>query len=408
MAEKYELGFTAYYDFNGAGKCENRIEYEKQFPNVFDAAIAGAVTLEILIQVALLILTEGATAELALAKLGKAGVKLPGKFAKMSSKAAVNIDEISKTRSIISKIDKAYTILKAPAFTYYKGYRFAEGEEIGIEPLLEEKLAFSPLLDLKHLHERSLGELVLKKTAVGIVINLTQKALSGLKIGFNRFILSKENRSTAKLVDHYVGLVEEGVNVVEDYLSFITDRIFEEVFGVGAKYSLEVSGQFGMDFELKIHNASHTLDLENFLRKESVKDASVATAAPSAGMNVLMKVEAKVKLPVRAMNILNYSDISNTKISKAEGDFKLKVQSGIFWERKFFYHASDKKPYYQDTVIFTGICGEYDFEDIVKGRDRDRQFNINNKQKSEKFILIPSQILNHSPIPYFKNPLDYI
>ena len=165
----------------------------------------------------------------------------------------------------------------------------------------------------------------------------------------------------------------------------------------------------GMDFELKIHNASHTLDLKNFLRKESVKDASVATAAPSAGMNVLMKVEAKVKLPVRAMNILNYSDISNTKISKAEGDLKLKVQSGIFWERKFFYHASDKKPYYQDTVIFTGICGEYEYKINTRGQKGGKVEDIiNKKEEATKFILIPSQILNHEPIPYFKNPLDYI
>lgn len=87
-------------------------------------------------------------------------------------------------------------------------------------------------------------------------------------------------------------------------------------------------------------------------------------------------------------------------------------QSGIFWERKFFYHASDKKPYYQDTVIFTGICGEYDYKIFVKGKPKKGQKDIteilNEEQTPKKFILIPSQILNHSPIPYFKNPLDYI
>lgn len=71
MAEKYDIAFTAYYDFDGEGKKNTKqIDYAQIYPNVFDTLIGSAVTLEILIQIILIILTDGAAAEAFLARLG--------------------------------------------------------------------------------------------------------------------------------------------------------------------------------------------------------------------------------------------------------------------------------------------------------------------------------------------------
>lgn len=82
MAKKYSLAFTAYYDFDKEGKCNQRIEYAKEYPNLFDGIIAEAVTLEVIIQILLLILTEEAFAELLLARMSQAGVKMTDKLKK--------------------------------------------------------------------------------------------------------------------------------------------------------------------------------------------------------------------------------------------------------------------------------------------------------------------------------------
>lgn len=400
MAKNYGLAFTAYYDFNKKGKCDKRIEYAEQYPNLFDGFIAGAVTLEILVQILLLIVTEGASAELLLARMSKAGVKMSGKLEIMAKKAERNIEAIRKKKLLGTVAKIGHTIITSPSVSYYKGYRYAEDEEVGIQPLLEERMAFSPLFGIDHEHKKNLGDLVYEKTPVYKVIDLSQKGLEFLTIGFNRHILrpfSKDAHEAAGLSDHYLQLLGDSFDKVNEYLAFVTAELIEKVFGTKAEYSVAVKGGYGMDFELKIHNAEKKLNLTNFLlKKDNVKDASVATVGSSKELKVDVKIDANVKVPVRAMNIINY--VANTTVKNIEAGGKFEISTGIFLERRYFFHANDKKPYYVDSVIFTGVAGEYGYsfkreDQKKKGKD------INIEKKSQKFVVIPPQVITHKPIP---------
>lgn len=400
MAKNYGLVFTAYYDFNKKGKCDKRIEYAEQYPNLFDEFIAGAVTLEILVQILLFIVTEGASAELLLARMSKAGVTMSGKLEIMAKKAERNIEAIRKKKLLGTVAKIGHTIITSPSVSYYKGYRYAEDEEIGIQPLLEERMAFSPLFGIDHEHKKTLGDLVYEKTPVYKVIDLSQKGLEFLTIGFNRHILrpfSKDAHEAAGLSDHYLQLLGDSFDKVKGYLALVTAELIEKVFGTKAEYSVAVKGGYGMDFELKIHNAEKKLNLTNFLlKKDNVKDASVATVGSSKELKVDVKIDANVKVPVRAMNIINY--VANTTVKNIEAGGKFEISTGIFLERRYFFHANDKKPYYVDSVIFTGVAGEYGYsfkreDQKKKGKD------INIEKKSQKFVVIPPQVITHKPIP---------
>ena len=399
MAKNYGLAFTAYYDFNKKGKCDKRIEYAEQYPNLFDGFIAGAVTLEILVQILLLIVTEGASAELLLARMSKAGVKMSGKLEIMAKKAERNIAAIRKKKLLGTVAKVGHTIITTPSVSYYKGYRFAEDENIGIQPLLEERIAFSPLFGIDHEHKKNLGDLVYEKTPIYKVIDLSQKGLEFLTIGFNRHIVrpfSKDAHEAAGLSDHYLQLVGDSFDKLNEYLAFVTAELIEKVFGTKAEYSVEVKGGYGMDFELKIHNAEKKLNLTNFLGKGSVKDASAATVGSSKELKVDVKIDANVKVPVRAMNIINY--IANTSVKDIEAGGTFEISTGIFLERRYFFHANDKKPYYADSVIFTGVAGEYGYNvKVINQKKKGKDINI--EKKSQQFVLIPPQVITHKAIP---------
>lgn len=409
MASKYEFGFTAYYDFNDKKKYDKKIEYAEQYPNVFDGMIAGAVTVEILLQILLMILTEGASASLLLARLSKLG-KLSGKMAKMGKLAEKNIVAIRSAKTVSIAAKGMTTVLKAASFSYYKGYRFAEDKNIGIEPLLEERLAFDPLFGIEHEHKKNLGDLVYGMTPVSKALDLTQQGLQFLTIGFNRQLVrpfvSKESHETTGLYDHYLNLVADSIGKVNEYLSFITSKMIEEIFGMKAEYSLTIKGGYGLDFELKIHNAQKKLNLIDFLVEEkNVKDASVAIAGSNKELKVEMKIDANVKVPVKAMNIINYMGKINVKDIQAEGKFE--ITSGIFIEKRYYFHASEKKPYRQDSVIFTGIAGEYGYKAKIESKPKGGKGNLPNikvNQSPKNFVLIPPQVITHKPIPVFENP----
>lgn len=401
MASNYGLAFTAYYDFKGE-KCDKRIEYAERYPNLFDGIIAGAVTLEVLVQVLLLVLTEGASAELLLARMSKAGVRMSGKLATMAKKAERNIDAIRKRKLIGTSAKIAHTVITFPSISYYKGYRFVEHQTKGIQPLLEERIAFSPLLGIDHEHKKNLGDLIYERTPVYKIIDLSQKAFEGLTIGFNRHILkpfNKDLHEATGLSDHYMQLLGDSFGKVNEYLAFVTAELIEKVFGAKAEYSVNVKGGYGMDFELKLHNAEKKLNIIDFVGKGNVNDASEATIGSNKELQVEVKIDANVKVPVRAMNMINY--MAKTNLENIEAGGKFEISTGIFVERRYFFHASEKKPYYKDSVIFTGVVGEYEYKAKVEkqGRKGRKEDIVNVEQKSKKFVLIPSQIITHEPIP---------
>lgn len=403
MASNYGLAFTAYYDFNSNGKCDQRIKYAEQYPNLFDGLIAGAVTMEILVQVLLFLLTEGATAELLLARMSKAGVKMTGQMEVMAKKAEQNIKEIRKKKLLGTVAKKGFTVITSPSVSYYKGYRFVEDKNIGIQPLLEERIAFSPLFGIDHEHKKNLGDLVYEKTPVYKVLDLSQKAFEGISVGINRYINQKYE--AVKTADHYLQLAGDSFGKVNEYLAFVTEELIEKIFGTKAEYSVAIKGGYGMDFELKIHNADQKLHLEDFLGKGSVKDASVATIGSNKELNVEVKIDANVKVPVKAMNIINYMGKTNVKDIKAKGNFE--ISSGIFIERRYFFHADNKQPYYRDSVIFTGVAGEYGYNLRVETNEQNKnksQTKIKKDKKPKKFVLIPPQIITQKPVPVFENP----
>ncbi|WP_282631116.1 hypothetical protein [Empedobacter sedimenti] len=417
MANKYEIGFSAFYDFDNEGKTPaQEIHYAKQYALLFDALIAGVVTLEILIQVLLIVLTEGASAELILAKLApklKAGTKI----AKLANNSAARVAKNPSYYSYMSYSKMAYTKFTLPKLSYYKGYRFVEGKNIGIEPMIEENVNFSPLLDLGIKTEKTLAEWLAEKTPPVKVIDLTKQALKFLSITANAFFFSnksikqlkkidtKSTEASKEIVGYTLDVINKSLDTVREFIISSTELAVKNIFGAEGEISKEFSGNIDFNFNIKVHSASKKIDLVNFITGGSLKDQSQISIAPSAGLLVQLKVSANVKVPVRAMNIINYAS-TDSEYQEIEAGGKLDVKGNIFYQRNYIFNANKKQHFSQDSVIFNGLGGEYEYQvkvqDKVKRRKKNNSIHFN--QEPKKFMLMEPYILLYGEVPLYSHP----
>ncbi|MFC6269811.1 hypothetical protein [Frigoriflavimonas asaccharolytica] len=426
MAERYGFAFTAYYDFDESGKKNSKqIDYGETHPKVFKALIAGVVTLEILIDVLLIIITEGA----ALANF----VSKAGKVAKVMNKSGKLVDKGLKAEEILAKHSKTFQAArttKAAKSTfelmkgsYYKGYRFVYDEDIGIQPILEERVKISPLLNLGVSQEKKLGELIIDKTPVGMLLNVGKSATGGFGLGVSALFLKKISYTKAgskieagkqavgwyRAATYPLKIVNYGLETVYNLLAFATEEMMKKVFGAEAEFEKDITAHLDLDFWLKIQNASNKLDLVAMAKGESKKDKSSISVAPSGAFTVRLKLSGNVanKVVVRAMQILTWNNKQETKMQEmtAEGGFE--VEGNIFIERRYYFKA-DKKPYHEDKIVFTGLAGEYEYKIKTRKRDKEKikKEEVIKNQEPTQFILIePCQLVFNSS-EMTKNPSD--
>lgn len=405
MADKYDLAFTAYYDFDEHGKKNSQqIDYAQIYPNAFDILIGSAVTLEILIQIILIILTDGAAAE---AFLSRVGTKTS--LGALTKTSEILTQTVSKSEILFknAKYAKmAYNTLSLGKVNYYKGYRFVDNGNAEINPLLEERLEFAPLISGGILVEKTLANFLLDKTPPIRIIDLTQKGLKYLKLGINTYFLTKGRSHKAdKALFYPVKVLDRSLTTAKDFILFMGDRALEKIFGVVGEISKEIKADIKLDFWLQINNAESTMNFTNFIGKGSVKDRSSLTIAPSAGLFLQLKISASVKVPVRVMKIINYAS-EDTQYKEIEADGKLDVTGDIFYRRDYVFSADMKGPTYKDTVHFGGLGGEYDYKVKVKSRRNDDEKNKDILQEPKEFMLVKPFIGSFSEFLLFVNPAE--
>lgn len=416
MAERYELGFTAYYDFDEDGQKNNmQIDYAEVYPTVFKVLIAGIVTIEILIDILLIILTEGA----ALANF----ISKAGKVAKVVNKGEKLISAGKKADDILTKYSKTFeyarygkvakSSIEFMKGSYFRGYRFVDDPDIGIQPLMEERVKISPLLHLAGISKKKkLGELLLDATPIGMMLNMADTA-TGFGLGISGMLLRKLE-SGKKAVSWYnaitypLRIINKGIKLAYDLLAFATDEVLEEVFGAGGEYEKDITAHIDLDFWIKIQNADKKMDILALTRGSSVADKSSVSFAPSGAFTVRLKFSGKVsnKVVVKAMHILTWNNRQEElQEFNAEGSFEL--QGNAFLERRYHYKA-DHKPYYEDKIAFTGLMGEYEYIITASNRDKDKvaKTQIVKEQKPKQFMLMePCQLVFNSS-EMAKNPSD--
>lgn len=422
IAERYEFGFTAYYDFDKEGKKNaQQIDYAETHPEVFKALIAGVVTLEILIDVLLIILTEGAALANFVSKAGKVAgiINKSSKLAKTGKKAGDILAKHSDTFDIARNARMAKNAFEFMKGSYFKGYRFVEDVEIGVQPVLEERVKISPFLNLNVTQKKSLGELLLDKTLVGMTLNMAKAATGGFGLGVSAMFLRKIKVRGKEVGKQGVGwylaltyplkITNYAVSGVYSLLAFATDEALREVFGTEAEFEKDITSHIDLDFWLKIHNAEKKLDLFALKKGESKTDKSEISIAPSGAFTVRLKLSGSVSnnVIVRAMHMLTWNNKEETKMQEMTAEGKFEVEGNVFIERRYYYKA-DKKPYHEDKIVFTGLAGEYEYKVKTRKRDKDtikKEEVIKNQEPKHFMLMEPCQLVFNSD-EMTKNPSE--
>lgn len=411
IAERYEFGFTAYYDFDDKGKKNSeQIDYAETHPNVFKALIAGVVTLEILIDVLLIILTEGAALANFISKAGKvAGVVNKGtKVVNAGKKATDILAKHSQTFEIARNANMAKNTFELMKGSYFKGYRFVDDQDIGVQPVLEERVKISPFLNVGVSQKKKLGELLLDKTHVGMTLNMAKAATGGFGLGISRMFLSKIKVKGKDVGKQGVGwylaatyplkIANYIISGTYDLLAFATDEALKVVFGAEAEFEKDITAHIDLDFWLKIQNAEKKLDILAIAKGQSKTDKSSISIAPSGAFTVRLKLSGSVsnKVVVRAMNVLTWNN-RETGMQEMNTGGKFEVEGNVFIEKRFYFKA-DGKPYHEDKIAFTGLAGEYEYKIKKEKNPRaNKSKSIIKEQEPKQFMLMePCQLVFHS------------
>lgn len=416
MADRYEFGFTAYYDFDNAGKKNSKqIDYAEQYPAVFKAMVAGVVTLEILIDVLLIILTEGAALANFISKAGKVAsvVNKGAKIANAGKKAGNILTKYSKTFETARNVNMAKNTLEMMKGSYFRGYRFADDPNIGVQPVMEERIKISPLLNMGVKQKKSLGELLLDKTPAGMTLNMAKAATGGFGLGVSRMFLTKVKGG--KEVVGWYGAITYPLHVantaldgVYKLLAFATDTALKEVFGAEAEFEKDITAHIDLDFWLKIHNAEKSLNMVTLAKGESKKDHSSISVAPSGAFTVRLKLSGSItnqNLLVRGMHVLTWNNNEEKEMQNLNAKGAFEVNGNVFIERRYYFKA-DSKPYHEDKIAFTGLAGEYEYTaEVVGQRGKGKSTVLAKKEPTQFMLMEPCQLVFNSS-EMTKNPSE--
>lgn len=427
IADKYEFGLTAYYDFDAKGKKNDKqIDYAETHPEFFKALVAGFTTLEILIDVLLIILTEGAALANFIAKAGKVTkiirksgkiIKGGDKIIRAGEKATERLSRYSTVFSTAKGAQYAKSTFELMKGSYFRAYRYMEDKDIGIQPLLEERVKISPLINLGVAQKKSLGALLLDQTPQGKALNIVINFTGGFQIGASGLFISKLGEKGKSLVGwgkaitypmKVVNTVFEGTY---ELLAFATDEAVKKIFGAEAEFEKDITAHMDFDFWLKIHTANQKIHLQKFNKKQPpiiAPDKSSVSIAPSGAFTVRIKLSGSVAskdVLVRAMNILTWRN-KEEKVTEFNAEGKFEVEGNVFIERRYSFEAKHK-PYYQDRVVFTGLGGEYMYKVKAKKREKDDKKPIDTIEEKEEirtFILLAPCEIGFDPSEMTKNP----
>lgn len=430
IAERYEFGFTAYYDFDAEGKINSeQIDYAETHPAVFKALIGGVVTIEILIDILLIILTEGAALANFVGKAGKVA-KIAGKGKKLvnaGKKADDILAEHSDTFKIARGAKGAKSTIEFMKGSYYRGYRFVDDPDIGVQPVLEERVKISPLLHLAGIRQKKkLGELLLDISPMGMTLNILKSATGGFGLGISRMFLErisytnrkgkkieigKEGSSIYRAATYPLHVINKGVNAIYDLMAFATNEALEKVFGVKAEFEKDISAHIDIDAWLKIHNKDKKLDLLELAKGESKTDKSSVSIAPSGAFTLRLKLSGSItskNIMVRGMHMLTWNSQDQTQMQEMTGEGKFEVEGNIFIERRYFYKANrtDQDPYHEDRIMFNGIAGEYEYRLTKPKRDKGGKQEIIVEQKPTPFVLMEPCELKFDSEKLTQNPAN--
>ncbi|MDM1555202.1 hypothetical protein HX126_11605 [Chryseobacterium indologenes] len=417
MADRYAFGFTAYYDFDKDGKKNSKqIDYADTHPGAFKALIAGVVTLEILIDVLLIILTEGAALANFISKAGKvAGVINKGTKVVNAGKKAGNIlANYSEAFATARNVNMAKNTLEMMKGSYFRGYRFTDDPDIGVQPVMEERIKISPLLNMGVKQKKSLGELLLDKTPAGMTLNMAKAATGGFGLGVSRIFLTKI-KGGKKAVSWYgaitypLHVANTTIDGVYKLLAFATDTAVKEIFGAEAEFEKDITAHIDLDFWLKIHNAEKRLNIATLASGQSKTDHSSISIAPSGAFTLRLKLSGSItnkNVIVKAMHVLTWNnrDPNEEKDKEKEAKGEFQVTGNIFIERRYYFKA-DGKPYHEDKIAFTGLAGQYEYK-VKRRTKRDEPEEDIVKQEPKQFMLIePCQLVFNST-EMTKNPSE--
>lgn len=425
IADRYEMGFTAYYDFDekGENNCQ-QIDYANTHPEVFKTMIGGIVTLEILIDVLLIILTEGAALANFVSKAGKVAgiVNKSNKITKAGMKAEdilAKRGEIFEKARLTKNVKSKFELIKG---SYFRGYRYINDDEIGIQPVLEERVKISPLINIGIVQKKSLGELLVDKSPVGMILNFSKSATSGFLNGPSRTFtdritytnragqkvkIGKKIGAWARAVKYPLKIINAGVTKIYDLAAFATDEALKNVFGTEAEFEKDITAHMDLDFWLKIHNEEKKLELLSLLKGQSKTDKSSISIATAGAFTVKLKLSANVsnKVLVRCMHILTWNN-KETTMQEMKGDGTFEIEGNVFIEKRFYFDDVGS-PYHEDKIVFTGLAGEYEYKKKVKiQKNGGIEDEIIEEQKTKQFMLMePCELLFHST-KMTKNPSD--
>lgn len=214
-------------------------------------------------------------------------------------------------------------------------------------------------------------------------------------------------RKEKDIISYPIHLVKKGLHGVETVMIQASDSFIKEVLNTEGSFDMEFGGQLRFNICVKANNSTKTFELEDFIgtKNKNQKFASELVIAPEGELYIKVRMEAKTKVNIKAMNIINFESSKNNEdeeFNEVSGFFEL--EGNIYYTRRYHFKSDDTKPYYQDAIVFGGIAGEYEVK-IKKLDNKDEEINKMPDNKSDstqkKFIIMESNSITFEPVPIF-------
>ncbi|MDI9309582.1 MAG: hypothetical protein QM535_05155 [Limnohabitans sp.] len=429
LANECEFGLHAYYDFDFNNKNPKIIDYTAKYPWIARTVIIAYVVVAIVITAIILYLTRGRAG--AASRLGK------------SVKVAQKIQSTGK-----KLLNKAGLEALAPKIIVQRAkyYDYREGV---VNLVFEENVQALPLFGIKYETDYTLGDGIMDFTGINKVFDLANKTISivGKILKWDKRLKkifgddyrdsnrnssnsshnntnntdntpSRQNSNGTNQNDKhsYVGL-SDASNIVE-WLQKKTEEninaIMEEL-GQKLNFQITVSGEYRANYSVKFNITTEEFTLEEKIEEYKMKgitgllqDHTTVAFGNNKGVDIKAECELQTGYSINTEYMLAYiPDFIGKNIpqhqSSASLSGKAEIHGSYFYERAYYLDKKNKRAFYVDTTIFTGVAGTIKGSAMNETTERDGKKRKKEAEFSKSFVIMKPYIVKGEKVPLFED-----
>ena len=436
-AKDFKFGCYALYSYDDKGKHPSVLNYTEKYPSIGKTVVAASVTVALLVDILLLVLTRGKN--------------LPGLL-----KKAQKVFKISRTiagmagANTYNKNEEGLKLVM-PQIAISSGSGYKKQEDGSTNLISEITITGAPLFAIGDYQKHTIGEFVSNITGLGGffkafhgIVGTIQKAKSIVSPIKGKLMPTKQAKGKISVGFDLRDLRNKVYEIQDDIEESISEFI-QKHFGPKIEMIVGFEGYYDAHINLKTNIDTQAFDLfdgiNHYLNKGEV------TFGKKQGINAYIRIDATLENREVAYSKLNryipdflkdWTGKEFTDIS-AEAEVSAALTGNLYFERTYSYNivtaavaATEnivsqsfktpkdvvtgpgakagllKMPHYRDNYIFTGLIGEVIVTLKVKyKKKRDYEIDVSNgtdkdgKTKPVVLKLIPEFVIPGKLIPVF-------